>query len=354
MAPSVAEHVGRASDGPREPPRMARDGTATAPELGRGAGHAHRGERRRRPGRLGGRADRHLRVGRRSGHVLRRDGAAAGSEAGGPERGEAAGEAQGRERATRSSRALPDPAARAATPTATPAPARRSRCELVPTSPSRSRRSRHRSHPPRRAPRTSRSNRPPIPDRSRRRPHHRPEEGSSNRDPPPVNPARVRRGASRAALPSSASAGTYVVKACFSNAVNNAWYSSRGTRSSSTRTSTAARSSLGRSRAGMVARNTDGSGLAVLGAHARMTFDAPPGARIVYLSGGTKQYSAHGWQAGITTTPRTDGCRAAARCRPGSRSTSTCRATGSARSSICTRAQAAGAMRSTATSRCET
>jgi hypothetical protein len=103
-----------------------------------------------------------------------------------------------------------------------------------------------------------------------------------------------------AALPSSASAGTYVVKACFSNGVNNAWYSFRHTEFADAYFDCRGSSSPGVGvEPGLVARNTGGSGLAVLGAHARMTFDAPPGARIVYLSGGTKQYSAHGWQAGI-------------------------------------------------------
>ena len=81
---------------------------------------------------------------------------------------------------------LPSPASQAVAPT--PTPARRSRPRTA-DGRNRSARatSKPRSHPPRRAPRTSRSSSsPPIPDRSRRRLHHRPEEGSSNHDPSPI------------------------------------------------------------------------------------------------------------------------------------------------------------------------
>ncbi len=106
-----------ALDRAAEPARLGRGGAPAAAELRRGAGRPRGGERRRRPHRLGRRPDRGLRLRRRRGHLLRRNGAAAGPEAGDPGGGEAARSRQAK-RCAKRARASPrrDHLARATRP----------------------------------------------------------------------------------------------------------------------------------------------------------------------------------------------------------------------------------------------
>ena len=154
---------------------------------------------------------------------------------------------------------LPSPASQAVAPT--PTPARRSRPRTADRR-NRSARatSKPRSRPPRRAPRTSRSSSsPPIPDRSRRRLHHRPEEGSSNHDPSPVLSARLRGGRSQPRFHPLRERARTRSRPVSATAINTLVADHAGN-GSPTRTSSV---QLGAPlRCGMVARNTGGPGLA--------------------------------------------------------------------------------------------
>ena len=86
---------GAAVDGADQRARVDRDRAPAAPELGRRPRRPRGDDRRRRPDHVDRRPDRDLRVGRRSGDLLRHHSAAAGSEAGDPERGKAGVEAEG-------------------------------------------------------------------------------------------------------------------------------------------------------------------------------------------------------------------------------------------------------------------
>ena len=88
VAPSVAETASRLSSARLNLREWVGGGAPAAPELGPCDERARGDERRRRSSRVRGGVDRGLRLECRSGHLLRRNGAAAGPEAGDPGGGE--------------------------------------------------------------------------------------------------------------------------------------------------------------------------------------------------------------------------------------------------------------------------
>ncbi len=102
------------------------------------------------------------------------------------------------------------------------------------------------------------------------------------------------------AMASPAPAGTFTVRACHSDGINNSWQTFRSNGFADAYIQCPGGAIIGgRVNEGMVARNTGGSGNAPFFSHARVFFDAPPGARIVRVTGQIKQNSTGGWWAGI-------------------------------------------------------
>ncbi len=102
------------------------------------------------------------------------------------------------------------------------------------------------------------------------------------------------------ALASPAHAGTFTVRACHSDGVNNSWQTFRSNGFADAYIECPGGAIIGgHVNEGMIARNTGGSGKAPYFSHARVFFDAPAGARIVRVTGQIKQNSTGGWWAGI-------------------------------------------------------
>jgi hypothetical protein len=103
-----------------------------------------------------------------------------------------------------------------------------------------------------------------------------------------------------AVLAADASAGTYTVRACQSDGINRSWqaYHSDGYTDAYVECPGGVTVG-GHENEGMVARNTGGPGAAPPISHARVFFDAPPGARVVQVTGQMKQSGTGGWQAGL-------------------------------------------------------
>ena len=105
--------------------------------------------------------------------------------------------------------------------------------------------------------------------------------------------------AAAAVVPSAASAGQYSVTACF-DSINRSWEPNRSNGSADAFIECPGGVSVnGRLTGGMVARNTGGAASAPGYSSAKVFFDAPPGARIVRVTGEINQTSTSGWQAGI-------------------------------------------------------
>ena len=107
--------------------------------------------------------------------------------------------------------------------------------------------------------------------------------------------------AAAAALPTRASAGQYTVSACHTNGVNNSWQSFTTNGFAAAYVECPGGVSVnGHANEGMVARNSIGPGMAPYFSHARVFFDAPPGAQVIRVRGEIKQNSGSGgWLAGI-------------------------------------------------------
>ena len=102
------------------------------------------------------------------------------------------------------------------------------------------------------------------------------------------------------ALPSPARAGTFTVRACHSDGVNNSWHTFRSNGYADAYIQCPGGAIInGHANEGMVARNTGGTGSAPPYSHAKVFFDAPLGARIVGVSGQILFQSTGGWAAGI-------------------------------------------------------
>ena len=100
-------------------------------------------------------------------------------------------------------------------------------------------------------------------------------------------------------VPSAAHAGQYTVGACFSS-INNSWQGARSNGFADAFVECPGGVSVnGRLTQGMGARNTGGAAWAPGYSHAKLFFDAPPGARIVRIAGEINPSSTGGWQAGI-------------------------------------------------------
>jgi hypothetical protein len=93
----------------------------------------------------------------------------------------------------------------------------------------------------------------------------------------------------------AASAGTYTVRACHSDGINNSWSTYRSNGFADAYIQCAG----GTINEGMVARNTGGPGLAPAFSNAQVYFDAPAGTRIVGVAGQARLQSDGGWDAGI-------------------------------------------------------
>src|SRR4051794_39539491 len=94
-----------------------------------------------------------------------------------------------------------------------------------------------------------------------------------------------------------ARAGTYEVLACQADGANHSWQASRSNGFADAYIRCPVQPDGANE--GMVARNTGGPGGAPGLSLAKVTFNAPPGARIVNARGWIKQNSTGGWQAGI-------------------------------------------------------
>ena len=102
------------------------------------------------------------------------------------------------------------------------------------------------------------------------------------------------------ALPSPAHPGTFTVRACHSDGINNSWQTFRSNGHADAYIQCPGGAIInGHVNEGMIARNTGGPGSAPYFSHARTFFDAPPGARIVRVTGQINQNSTGGWWAGI-------------------------------------------------------
>ncbi len=109
------------------------------------------------------------------------------------------------------------------------------------------------------------------------------------------------------------SAGTYTVRACQSDGINRSWQTFHS--DASTDAYVECPGGLvanGHTNEGMVARNTGGPGAAPALSAGKLFFDAPPGARIVQVTGQIKQNGTGGWQAGLYD----EGARRWAYCGP--------------------------------------
>ena len=95
-------------------------------------------------------------------------------------------------------------------------------------------------------------------------------------------------------------AGTFAVHACHSDGVNHSWqaFHSNGYTAAYTECPGGVYAN-GHLNEGMVARNTGGGGSAPIASHAEVFFTAPPGARVVGLSGQVMLQRTGSWQAGI-------------------------------------------------------
>jgi hypothetical protein len=102
------------------------------------------------------------------------------------------------------------------------------------------------------------------------------------------------------AVPASARAGIFTVRACHSDGVNNSWqtYRSNGYADAYIQCPGGAIIN-GHVNDGMIARNTGGPGTAPWFSNASVYFDAPPGARVVRVTGQIKHNGTGGWLAGI-------------------------------------------------------
>src|SRR3954463_10242596 len=99
--------------------------------------------------------------------------------------------------------------------------------------------------------------------------------------------------------PSTASAGTYNVTACGNDTVNRSWGIYRSNGFADAMVDCTPRGTPPIVDVGMVARNTGGPGTAPYYSHAGLSFYAPPGARIVRVSGEVRANSSGGWAAGL-------------------------------------------------------
>lgn len=106
-----------------------------------------------------------------------------------------------------------------------------------------------------------------------------------------------------AVLPAGASAGTYDVTACFDDTVNNSWQPFQHTGFAEAGFQCPSKAPNGAWTEGMFARNTRGSSTAPYFSHARVSFLAPPGARIIEVRGFTKLNGTGGWEAGLHDEP---------------------------------------------------
>ena len=103
-----------------------------------------------------------------------------------------------------------------------------------------------------------------------------------------------------AVLPAStAFAGTYNVTACHNDTVNGSWGIYRSNGFADAMVDCTPRGTPPTIDVGMVARNTGGPGMAPYYSHAGLSFYAPPGARIVRVSGQVRANSSGGWTAGL-------------------------------------------------------
>ena len=103
-----------------------------------------------------------------------------------------------------------------------------------------------------------------------------------------------------AVLPAStAFAGTYNVTACHNDTVNGSWGIYRSNGFADAMVDCTPRGTPPKIDVGMVARNTGGPGTAPYYSHAGLSFYAPPGARIVRVSGEVRANSSGGWTAGL-------------------------------------------------------
>jgi hypothetical protein len=107
--------------------------------------------------------------------------------------------------------------------------------------------------------------------------------------------------AAAALLPSAASAGQYTVTACTTNGVNNSWETFRTNDFAAAYVECPGGVVVnGHMNQGMVAHSTVGPGLAPYFSHARVFFDAPPGAKVIRVNGEINQSSGSGgWLAGV-------------------------------------------------------
>ena len=99
--------------------------------------------------------------------------------------------------------------------------------------------------------------------------------------------------------PSTASAGTYNVTACGNDTVNRSWGIYRSNGFADAMVDCTPRGTPPVVDVGMVARNTGGPGTAPYYSHAGLSFYAPPGARVVRVSGQVRANSSGGWAAGL-------------------------------------------------------
>jgi hypothetical protein len=105
--------------------------------------------------------------------------------------------------------------------------------------------------------------------------------------------------ASAALLPFTAAAGTYNVTACHNDTVNRSWEGYRSNGYADAMVDCTPRGTPPTVDVGMVARNTGGPGKAPYYSHAGLSFYAPPGARIVRVSGQVRANSSGGWTSGL-------------------------------------------------------
>jgi hypothetical protein len=102
------------------------------------------------------------------------------------------------------------------------------------------------------------------------------------------------------AVPSPTRAGIFTVRACQADGINNSWqsYHSNGYADAYIQCPGGALTN-GQINEGMIARNTGGPGTAPGFSNASVFFDAPPGARVVRVTGQIKHNGTGGWLAGI-------------------------------------------------------
>ncbi len=94
------------------------------------------------------------------------------------------------------------------------------------------------------------------------------------------------------AVPATASAGTYEVKACHGSTGNGSW----GAENSSPY----ANANAACTAEGLVVSNTVASGRAPIYSGARLTMTAPPGTFIWHFDADVNQNAMHGWHAGLS------------------------------------------------------